>query len=143
MPDNDPLDDMIRELGSPKQADKEDIQDLEKVKKDLELDVADLDSIAENLVKFTKSDREKADQIFELFFTAIGLKEDRSEASKEALTKALELKILASQNIIELLKIKAKSNEIKTNIGLFFNQGMTGKKAGVNLKSIKQERKSR
>jgi len=146
MSDNDSLEDMIRELGSPNKSTElteQDSKEVNKVKKELELDVEDLNSIAENLVKMTKNDRSDADKVFELFFTALGLKEDRSEASKEALTKALELKILASQNIIELLKIKAKTNEMKTSIGLFFNQGMPGKKAGVNLKSIKQERKSR
>jgi hypothetical protein len=138
----DPLDEMIKELGSPKPAEltEQDSKEVEKTKKDLELDIEDLNSIAENLVKMTKIDREQADQVFALFFARLGLNEDRSEASKEALTKALELKILASQNIIELLKIRSKATEIKNTLS-FYNQGMSGKKAGVSLKSIKQERR--
>ena len=135
----DSIDKMLEEL-SESSLDKTEDKELIKKKKELELDVEDINSIAENLVKMTMADRQKADKIFEMFFTALGMDKDRSEASKEALTRALELKIEASKNLIELLKIKTKANEMKTNIGLVFNT-MPGKKAGINLDSIRKENK--
>ena len=135
----DSIDKMLEEL-SESSLDKTEDKELIKKKKELELDVEDINSIAENLVKMTMMDRQKADKIFEMFFTALGMDKDRSEASKEALTRALELKIEASKNLIELLKIKTKANEMKTNIGLVFNT-MPGKKAGINLDSIRKENK--
>jgi len=135
----DSIDKMLEELSESTPVNVED-KELIKKKKELELDVEDINSIAENLVKMTMMDRQKADKIFEMFFTALGLDKDRSEASKEALTRALELKIEASKNLIELLKIKTKANEMKTNIGLVFNT-MPGKKAGIDLSSIRKENK--
>ena len=120
MSDGDLIDKMLTELDE-KNLSKNDKKVLEKTKKDLELDVQDIDNIAENLVTMTTSDRDKADKIFEMFFTSIGLDKDHSQASKEALTKALELKIEASKNLIELLKIKTKAQEMKTNIGFVIN----------------------
>jgi hypothetical protein len=119
-----------------------DDKELAKKRKDLELDVEDINSIAEGLVKMTQDDRKKADKIFELFFTNLGLDKDRTEASKEAITRALELKIEASKNLIELLKIRTKADEMKTNIGIMFNS-MPGKKAGIDLSAIRKEKKTR
>lgn len=109
--------------------------DLELTKK--ELDVTDPDSISEELVDMVKGDREKADQIFDLFFSNLALDKDRTTASKEALTKALELKIEASKNIIELLKIKSKTEENGGKIGLFFGT-MPAKKAGFDMDEIRE-----
>jgi hypothetical protein len=135
----DPIERMIQEISDGEVASPE-RKEIEKVRKDLELDIDDINSIAEHLVKLTAEDRSKADKIFEMFYTDIGIGKDRTEASKEALTRALELKIEASKNIIELLKIKTKANEMKTNIGLAFNVS-TGKRAGIDLSAIKNARK--
>jgi hypothetical protein len=137
----DAIDRMIQELTNGNISSSE-TKDVEKVKKDLEVDIEDINSIAENLVKMTKDDRAKADKIFEMFYTAVGVDKDRTEASKEAISRALELKIEASKNLIELLKIKTKANEIKTNIGLAFNVS-SGKKAGINLENIRKETKKK
>lgn len=136
MNDGDLIDEMLTELDE-KDLSKSDKKVLEKTRKDLEVDVEDINNIAENLVVMTTSDREKADKIFEMFFTSIGLDKDHSQASKEALTKALELKIEASKNLIELLKIKTRAQEMKTNIGFVINS-VPGKKAGLNIDSMKQ-----
>jgi len=130
---------MIEEISDGEVADA-DKKEIEKIKKDLEVDVDDINSVAEEVLRMVSKDRDKADKIFEMFYTDIGIGKDRTEASKEALTRALELKIEASKNIIELLKIKTKANEMKTNIGLAFNVS-TGKRAGIDLNSIKNARK--
>jgi len=104
-----------------------------------ELDVTDVDSISEELVNMVKGDRTKADEIFDLFYVNLAQDKDRSTASKEALTKALELKIEASKNIIELLKIKAKVDE-GGKLGLFFGT-VPAKKAGFDMDEIREASK--
>ena len=110
------------------------------IQKEEELpDISDNEAISLELIKMVKDDRKKADEIFELFYSNLGLGTDRSQASKEAITKALELKIEASKNIIELLKIKSKSQD-NSKVNLFVNT-IPPKKTGIDLNKIKNERK--
>ena len=101
-----------------------------------ELDVTDQDEISKELVEMVQGDREKADQIFDLFYSNLALNQDHTTASKEALTKSLELKIEASKNIIELLKVKAKVEERGNNVGVFFG-ATPAKKAGFDVSEIR------
>ena len=100
-----------------------------------EIDATDTSEIEEELIKQTTDDRKKADQIFEMFYTDLGLRTDRSQASKEALTKSLELKISASRNLIDLLKIK---KEASNKLGVFVNT-VSSKKAGIDIRNIENE----
>ena len=102
-----------------------------------ELDVTDQDEIAKELVDMVQGDRTKADEVFDLFYTNLALDKDHSTASKEALTKALELKIEASKNIIELLKVKAKVEEQGSKVGIFFT-GTPANKAGLDVSEIRE-----
>jgi len=104
-------------------------------RKTTELDVADNHELAKELVNLTHEDRKMADKLFELFYPEIMSGQDRSQASKEALSRALELKIDAGKNIIELLKIMKKEEKPTNTIGLFFNE----KKAGISIESIKEK----
>jgi len=102
------------------------------------IDVEDETVLAEELFKTVKEDRLKADKIFDLFYPEIGSGKDRSTASKEALTKALELKIQAANNIIELLKLKNRAREQKSNVGVFIGD-ISPKKAGISIQSLQEE----
>ena len=100
------------------------------------LDVTDQDEIAKELVDMVQGDREKADQVFDMFYGNLALGQDQTTASKEALTRSLELKIEASKNIIELLKVKARAQEKGSTVGVFF--GTTpAKKAGFDPNEIR------
>jgi hypothetical protein len=139
---NDDIDKMIDEIDDiDKKVDEKNLPEIQKAK-EIQLDVEDINEVAETLVKMVQEDRTKADEIFKMFFIDIGLGKDRSEASKEALTRALELKIEASKNIIELLKVKTRANETKSNVGVFFTT-MNAKKAGINLEELKAEIKEK
>jgi hypothetical protein len=102
---------------------------------DKELDITDQDEISKELVDMVQGDREKADKIFDLFYGNLALNQDNTTASKEALTKSLELKIEASKNIIELLKVKARAEERGNNVGVFFG-ATPAKKAGFDVDDI-------
>lgn len=115
-------------------------ENLPEVKTDTtkDIDVEEANSIAEGLIDMVKSDRAKADEIFDLFYTNLAQETDRSQASKEAIARALELKIEASKNLIELLKIKTKFNENGNKVGLFFGSSVSAEKAGIDLNKIKE-----
>ncbi|MHA1988996.1 MAG: hypothetical protein ACW98D_20440 [Promethearchaeota archaeon] len=100
------------------------------------LDVTDQDEIAENLVEMVMDDRKKADEIFDLFYGNLASDTDRTTASKEGLTKSVELKIEASKNIIELLKVKTRAEEQGTKVGVFFG-GVSPKKVGLDVDDIR------
>jgi hypothetical protein len=125
------IDDIITELGLSQDEKKE----VQKRNESKEMDVEDASSVASGLVDMVKNDREKADEIFNLFYTNLAKDTDRSQASKEALTKALELKIEASKNIIELLKIKTRTVDGGTNV---FVNAITPKKAGIDINNIRE-----
>jgi len=112
-------------------------QETKELTKD-EIDVEEVDSIAEGLVNMVKDDRKKADEIFDLFYTNLGMGHDRSESSKEAITKALELRIEASKNLIELLKVKSKISQVNNKVGILF-ETMSEKKTGIRLSDISEE----
>ena len=103
-----------------------------------EIDVEELTSIAEGLVTMVKDDREKADDLFDLFYIDLAKGTDKTTASKETIAKALELKIEASKNIIELMKIKAKIQE--GNVGVFINT-RPSKKAGIDIGNLREATK--
>lgn len=108
------------------------------VEKDKNIDVEEINSIAEGLVDMVKDDRKKCDEIFDLFYTNLAQDTDRSQASKEAIARALELKIEASKNLIELLKVKTKFSEGGNKLGLFFGGSVSAEKAGIDLRKIKE-----
>lgn len=95
----------------------------------------DNEELEKHLFQMTIDDRTKADEAYALFFDHIKNRTDGSSAVKEGLTKALELKILAAKNIIELRKIK---QEKETSSNILLNV-LTPKKAGIDLNKIKEE----
>jgi len=102
------------------------------------IDVEDDTALAEELIRTVKDDRSMADKIFQLFYPEISMGKDKSTASKEALTKALELKISAANNIIELLKLRSKNREAKNQIGVFVGNQISEKKAGFSFSDINE-----
>ncbi len=120
------IDDMLREL-----VDSTNGKEVE-VRKETSLDVSDKEDLARELVKLTQEDRKMADKLFELFYPEILSGMDKSQASKEALTRALELKISAGRNIIDLMKIMKQEEKVNNSIGIFFNE----KKSGIDTRNI-------
>ena len=128
------IDSILAEL----ETDKLSEPDKEIVKQKLKdvIDVEDDTALAEELIRTVKDDRSMADKIFQLFYPEISIGKDKSTASKEALTKALELKISAANNIIELLKLRSKNRDAKAQVGVFIGNQISEKKAGFSLDDI-------
>ena len=126
------LDDILDEIEKTEK-EEETKEIIEKEETSLSVDVTEFESLAGELMKMTVEDRKKADEAFELFFPEIARGTDRSQASKEALMKSIELKISAGRNIIDILKLlKNEEKKNGTNVGIFLNT----KKSGIDLNNI-------
>jgi hypothetical protein len=112
----------------------------EVAKIDDKVDVEDPVSIKNAIVKTIEEDRNLADKIVNTFLPDIAKGTDRSEASKEALTKALELKITAADKLVRLAELDAKAKEKASgNVGIFIGQTMGPKKANIDIQKIIDE----
>jgi len=125
------IDDLLKKINKD---DKDNKKIMKSATKDI-VDVTDKEELAKEMLRLTNEDRSMADKIFKLFYPELMNGRDRSQASKEALTRALELRINAGRNIIDLMKFMKQDEKINNSIGLFFNE----KKAGINLQSISGE----
>lgn len=98
----------------------------------------DEDVLTNSIVGHVTDDRDKADEIYKLFYGKIAFENDDRQGSKEALLKSLELKIESSKNIIELLKVNAKKQENNNNTNILF-QTKSEKDVGISLENIKKD----
>lgn len=104
-----------------------------------EIDVTEDEELMRTVVDMVMQDRQKADDLYNVFVPDVSTGRDRSEGSKEAMTKAVELKISSARNVIDLLKLK--KNDAKNSVGVFFGETMSGKKAGIDIKNITEDDK--
>jgi len=100
-------------------------------------DVSEDDEMMKFVLKTVLEDRSKADDLYNVFLPEVAQGRDRSTASKEAMAKAIELKISAAKNIIEMMKLKKQ--ETRTSVGVFMGDAISSKKAGINIQSIQDE----
>ena len=105
-----------------------------------DIDVMEDEDVMKQILIMTQNDRKMADDLYKVFEQNVKLGMDRSEASKETMAKALELKILASKNLIEMMKVKnSKKDTGNVNIGIFTpDSAITPKKANINIQNIKE-----
>lgn len=129
------IDKILNDLTSDDEPEEENKKDLVKKKEDQLPDATETDELMQEVVKMTIDDRKKADDLYNVFLPEVAQGRDRSSASKEAMSKAVELKISAAKNIIDLLKLKKEQNQ-STQVGVFLGEGMSQKKAGIDLKNV-------
>lgn len=136
---SDEIDDLINSIEIEEDDDSDESKEitLTDQKKELETapDATEEEELMQAVVDMTLDDRKKADDLYNVFLPEVSLGKDRSTASKEAMSKAVELKIAAAKNIIELIKIKKGPD--KNNVGVFFGNTLSSKKAGVDINKIK------
>jgi len=125
----DDLDNILNEIENVEIDTVEEKKEIEKT-----IDVTEFESLASELMKMTMDDRNLADKTFQLFYSDIALGRDKTKASAEAITKAVEMKIAAGRNIIDIMKL-LKTEEKGPSVGLFFNS----KKSGIDLENIVNE----
>lgn len=99
-------------------------------------DVTENEELMRSIFKMTLEDRKKADDAYEIFAPEISTGQDKTTASKEAMMKAIELKITSARNIIDMMKLNKKDQPA---VGVFMGNFMSERKAGINLKNLSDE----
>lgn len=138
------IDDLIRELQDDTGEDTETDVVLSSVEESGEIsetssksiDVTENEEVMQAVFEMTLEDRKKADDAYEIFAPEIAKGTDRSTASKEAMMRAIELKIASAKNIIDMMKLNKKDSP---SVGVFMGDLMGEKKAGISLKNISEE----
>jgi len=127
--ERDELDDLLDSLSNKPITKKEETTALTMI------DPIEEDEILRRGLKEVEEDRALAKKAFDLFYPNLATDKDKSQGSKEALMKAIELRILAGKTTVELLKTKnSKQKDGNNNVGVFINSN----KAGIDLRDIKE-----
>lgn len=127
----DELDDILNSIEKSEENEIEVIKTKE-LSTDTDTDVIEFEDLANQVMKFTVDDRKKADSLYELFYTDIAMGRDKTKGSAEAITKAVELKIAAGRNVIDIMRLLKEDKKEGTNVGIFLNS----KKSGINLENV-------
>lgn len=133
---SDDIDDILDTLDKVTEEDK---ATKEVVKKDDSPDIGEKEVFLKTMADMTLSDRKMADNFYKVFAPEVALGRDRSQASKEAMAKAIELKITAAKNILEAYKIAKEDAKSGNNVGIFFGETQSSKKVGIDISKIQQE----
>lgn len=134
------LDYIDTQLSEVKKETKE-ITTAEEVKKQ-ETTIEDLTQIA--LKEFSKIGK-NTDDIFNLFYNPIALRQDRSDASKQALVESQRLKVEMINALAGLANAKAKLEQAKQKqignaMGVYVNS-QPGNEVGISLHNLWEETK--
>lgn len=97
------------------------------------VDVDDDSALTTMILTSALEDKKKADDLFDIFETNVVMSKDRSDSSKEALTKAVEIRVQATSNLVKILDIKNKSKQAS---GGLVNLQISQSKAGIDLRNI-------
>ncbi len=93
--------------------------------------IEQMNQIANKVTQNIDTDRDKADELYSFMQDLIDVSGDKSGDTRTAMTKALELKMMGTNQMLEILKVKAKL--INPNKGSSIN---------INLGSYDQEKGS-
>ena len=134
------LDYIDTQLSEVKKETKE-ISTTEEVKKQ-ETTIEDLTQIA--LKEFSKIGK-NTDEIYDLFYKPLALRQDRSDASKQALIESQRLKVEMINALAGLANAKAKLEQAKQKqignaMGIYVNS-QSGNEVGISLHNLWEETK--
>lgn len=99
--------------------------------------VSNVTAITDELLQMTREDRTQATQVFDMLFEKVNKGRDIGDASKEFLVESLKVKVMASKNLIDLLKTMKQAKE--SGVGVFVNNGINALNEGINFDRIKSD----
>lgn len=87
-------------------------------------EIKQMDQVAKQVITQIDSDRDKSDELYDFMRDQVDIDGDRNPATRDAMAKAMELKMKGTDQMIELLKIKAKLiNPNKSGLNVNINLG--------------------
>jgi len=99
--------------------------------------IEQMNTIATDVVNSVSDDRDRADELYDFMRDQIEIDGDKNPATREAMTKALDLKMKGTDQKIELLKIKAKLiNPNKDGFNVNINLGNYDEQKGGDTNNM-------
>lgn len=92
--------------------------------------------IANKVVENINIDREKSDEMYSFFQDLIDINGDKSGETRTAMTKALELKMKGTDQMLEILKVKAKLINPNKGSSININLGNYDSKKGSDTNDL-------
>ena len=106
-----------------------------------------IDSLITKALKYVDNVNSQSDDIYQLFYTPLATRQDRSDASKVAIVESLRVKNENINAITNLVNAKAKLEALKEkqqqqmNGGIFVN-AVPGSEVGINIANLRAAEKS-
>lgn len=88
----------------------------------MDIAITQMNEVSKAVVENINDDRDKSDELYDFMKDEIDINGDKNPATREAMSKAMELKMKGTDQMIELLKVKAKL--INPNKGININIGL-------------------
>lgn len=118
---------------------KTDSNELAQVEETSPMDIAvqQMNEISQHVVDNIRDDRDKNDELYDFMKDEIDINGDKNPATREAMAKAMDMKMKGTDQMIELLKVKAKLiNPQKAGVSVSVNLGNFDDTKGGNTNSM-------
>ena len=92
--------------------------------------------IANKVVENINTDRDKSDEMYSFFQDLIDINGDKSGETRSAMTRALELKMKGTDQMLEILKVKAKLINPNKGSSININLGNYDEKRGSDTNDL-------
>lgn len=92
--------------------------------------------IANRVVENINTDRDKSDEMYSFFQDLIDIGGDKSGDTRTAMTRALELKMKGTDQMLEILKVKAKLINPNKGSSININLGNYDEKRGSDTNDL-------
>ena len=92
--------------------------------------------IANKVVENINTDRDKSDEMYSFFQDLIDINGDKSGETRSAMTRALELKMKGTDQMLEILKVKAKLINPNKGSSININLGNYDSKKGSDTNDL-------
>ncbi len=98
--------------------------------------VEQMNQMANKVVDNIESDREKSEELYDFMKDRIDLENDGSDGTRNAMAKALELQMKGTDQLVNLLKIKAKMINPNKGTNININLGDYDDKHGTDTNKM-------
>ena len=100
-------------------------------------EIKQMDKVAKQVVSQIGDDRDKSDELYDFMRDQVDIDGDKNPATRDAMAKAMELKMKGTDQMIELLKIKAKLiNPNKPGLNVNINLGEYDQRKGGDTRDL-------
>jgi hypothetical protein len=102
----------------------------------MDIAIKQMNEITQFVVENIKDDRDKADELYDFFKDEIDISGDKNPATREGMAQAIGHKLKGTDQMIELLKVKAKLINPQKGFSVNVNLGKFDDNKGGNTSNM-------